>query len=111
MNLKHVYIAGPYTNPDPVVNTRDAINIGMDLYEAGLAYPVIPHVTMFVHFLRPQTDIEFWYKYDLFALERCDAVYRFPGASSGADREVAHADSLGIPVFFDLDELHKWLAK
>lgn len=108
-DLKQVYVAGPYTNPDPIVNTHIAVNIGMDLYESGLAYPVVPHVTMLMHFLRPHTDVEFWYEFDLHALKRCDAVYRFPGASSGADREVVYAESLGIPVFFELDALEKWL--
>jgi nucleoside 2-deoxyribosyltransferase len=102
MTLKRlplVYVAGPYTSPDPVYNTRRAVDAGMKLYELGLASPLIPHLTMFVHYLHPQTDVEFWYEYDLHAMERCDAVYRLLGKSTGADREVAYANELGIPVY------------
>lgn len=103
-----VYVAGPYTNPDPVINTRRAIDAGMDIYKTGAGIPLIPHLTMFVHLLHPNADVEFWYEYDLHTLERCDAVLRLEGASSGADREVAYARRLGIPVFEDGMELELW---
>ena len=38
-------------------------------------------------------------------LERCDAVFRIPGDSRGADQDVARAIRLGLPVFRDLSEL------
>jgi hypothetical protein len=38
-------------------------------------------------------------------LERCDAVYRLPGASSGADKDVARAKELGLKIYFDLAEI------
>lgn len=96
--LPHVYIAGPYTRPDPVQNTHRAIQIGMGLYTSGFAYPVIPHVTLITHLVCPQ-PAEFWYEFDYHSLSRCDAVYRFPGESTGADAEVALAEKLDIPVF------------
>jgi hypothetical protein len=34
-----------------------------------------------------------------------DAVLRLPGTSPGADREVALALSLGIPVYYDIEEM------
>lgn len=36
---------------------------------------------------------------------RCDAVLRLPGASRGADRDVARAQALGLPVYHHIDEL------
>ena len=38
-------------------------------------------------------------------LSRCDAVLRIPGASRGADMDVAHARELGLPVFTSVDEI------
>lgn len=66
--------------------------------------PLIPHLTMFVHFLFPQ-PLEFWYAYDIDALEQCQAVFRFDGDSTGADREVERAIELGIPVFTENERM------
>lgn len=38
-------------------------------------------------------------------LDRCDAVLRLPGASRGADMDVARARERGIPVYFDINEI------
>ena len=38
-------------------------------------------------------------------LSRCDAVLRIPGASRGADQDVARARALGLPVYVDVQEL------
>lgn len=102
-----VYVAGPYTNPDPVENTRKAVLAGLRIYDLGLGVPLVPHLTMFMHLLDPR-PLEFWYEYDLRHLERCDAVLRLPGASVGADREVAHAQLVGIPVFDQWADLEAW---
>jgi hypothetical protein len=38
-------------------------------------------------------------------LARCDAVYRLAGASSGADKDVALATSLGLAVYYRLEDI------
>ena len=38
-------------------------------------------------------------------LARCDGVLRLPGASTGADNDVAIATHHGIPVWFKLDDI------
>lgn len=38
-------------------------------------------------------------------LQHCDAVLRLPGASRGADQDVAIARDRGIPVYFSPDEI------
>ncbi len=38
-------------------------------------------------------------------IDRCDAILRLPGASTGADGDVARARALGLPVLTSLDEL------
>jgi hypothetical protein len=38
-------------------------------------------------------------------LEHCDAVLRLPGASTGADQDVAIAQERGLPVWYKLDDI------
>lgn len=38
-------------------------------------------------------------------LQRCDAVLRLPGDSTGADQDVAIAESRGLPVYYDIAEI------
>ena len=95
--LKYVYIAGPYTNPDPVENTHNVIQVANQVIEAGFV-PFVPHINLVWHLVTPKPP-EFWYEWDLEWLERCDCLLRLPGESSGADKEVERAKELGIPVF------------
>lgn len=102
-----VYVAGPYTSPDPVANTQNTIRIANRLVEEGLITPVVPHLTLLWHLVEPR-DLEFWYAYDLALLHRCDAVLRLPGESTGADREVDYAEENNIPVFHRENALAEW---
>src|SRR4051812_42814019 len=86
-----VYIAGPYTNPDPVANTHGVIRLASEMIDEGLVTPVIPHLTLLWHLVSPR-PLDFWYAYDVALLRRCDALFRVEGASSGADMEVDFAD-------------------
>jgi hypothetical protein len=95
-----VYIAGPYMNPYPVTNTRAACECWHRLWKSGVVAPIVPHLSMFLDFLNPMPWGE-WLDYDLEVVARCDAVLRLPGASPGADKETAFAESRGIPVFTD----------
>ena len=38
-------------------------------------------------------------------LAHCDAVLRLPGASTGADQDVANARERGLPVYFRLEDV------
>lgn len=93
-----VYLAGPYTHPDPVLNTRRAIELGDLLCGAYACAVIIPHLSIVRHLVAPR-PVEDWYRLDLDLIEHCDAVVRFPGESVGADRETDHATGLGLPVF------------
>ncbi len=95
-----VYIAGPYTKPDPVVNTREAILLGQRIREQLGVQVFVPHFSHFEHLLSPR-DFEYWMAIDLEWIERCDVLFRMAGESAGADREVIHARKLGIPVITD----------
>lgn len=102
-----VYIAGPYTNPDPVENMHKAIKIADGLLD--VCSPLIPHLTGTWHMVSPK-PYEDWLRIDLDYMVRCDAVYRFAGASSGADAEVKVALEHEMPVVYSETELRAWIA-
>jgi len=92
-----VYVAGPYTHPDPIENTRLAIDAWKTLVAAGYV-PLVPHLGLLCQLVYPMPP-EWWYEYDLHLLERCDVMLRLPGTSKGADIEAEHAIAHNIPVF------------
>ena len=99
--MKFIYIASAYTKGDVAVNVRTNIKAADEV--AGMGYvPFVPLLSHFWHMIIPH-PYEFWTEYDLVWLERCDALVRLPGDSSGADAEVARARELGLPVYFGLD--------
>ena len=98
--LPLIYIAGPYTRPDPVENTHKAIQVGLELYETGLMVPFVPHVSLLVHLVAPR-PYTYWLDYDIHFLAHCHAIYRIRGESSGADDEVQWAFENAIPIFFE----------
>ena len=98
-----VYVAGPYSLGDPQTNTDQAIDVGERITQMG-ADPFVPHLNHYRN-LRHAHDNQHWLDEDLRWLAVCDALYRMPGASKGADGEVAYAKAHGIPVFYDLKAL------
>jgi hypothetical protein len=101
--MKYVYIAGPYTKDDPVINTANVIRAADELASHGY-YPYVPHLTLFWHLIYPH-DIRFWYDLDIAWLKKCDCLLRLPGESSGADNEVRIAKNLGMPIYYSIEEL------
>lgn len=101
-----VYLAGPLSS-DPTANTHRAIDIGSLIVDMG-GDPFIPHLSHYRDKRFPRS-YSFYVAEDLRWLTVCDALFRFEGESKGADGEVAEAERLGIPVFYTLDELAKWL--
>lgn len=102
-----VYIAGPYSTGDQAVNTRNAIQTANILFDLGII-PFVPHLTHFWHFMSPR-PYEDWMVIDFEWVTRCDCLLRLPGASSGADREVALAEKNAIPVFHSVSEVSDYL--
>lgn len=100
--LRHVYVAGPLSQGDQLANIRNAILSGETLRKAGLV-PFVPHLFSFWHLLSPGA-YESWMALDFAWLERCDALVRLPGLSSGSDREVQRASALGLPVYYSVQE-------
>lgn len=92
-----VYIAGPYTKPDPVTNTRKACLVADEVAAMG-AGVIVPHLSLLWHAISP-APIETWYARDLDVLRRCQIVVQIPGESTGADAEIEEACRLGIPIY------------
>lgn len=105
-----VYMAGPYSKPDPCENTYLAVNEAEKVIATvPIAVPVIPHLSHFWHTMRPH-PYQFWLDIDIELLRRCDVLYRFGGESSGAEGEMAFAMYEGIPVCTTFEGLVGWLA-
>ena len=103
-----IYIAGPYTKPDPDENTRKAMEVWHQLADLGFV-PFLPHLSHFLeqHRTRPYA---YWLEYDNQFIPFCKGLLRMPGESSGSDKEVMLAEVLGIPVFHSIEELDEYFA-
>jgi hypothetical protein len=108
---KFVYLAGPIGKPEVMKpNALEAIRVANVL--RGFGFMVfVPHLCVWWHEVTPY-ELDHWMEYDFAWLSRCDALYRMPGHSPGADKEIEHARSkLSIPVFFNLSDLLMWARK
>jgi hypothetical protein len=112
-----VLIAGPYrsgTNDDPALiaaNLRKLESYALPLYHAGhipligewVALPIIrdaggKQVGDAIH-------QQYLYPVASRLLERCDAVLRVPGESTGADQDVRLAQERGLPIYYRIEEI------
>ncbi len=103
MKKIHVYVAGPISKGNMLLNTRNGILKSDQLMRYGFV-PFVPFLTSFWETVSPK-EYEEWLAYDFAWILKCDALFRMDGISPGADREVAHARANGIPVFFDIEDL------
>ena len=101
-----VYVAGPISKGDFVVNTRRAIDTAEELRKQGYV-PYVPHLDFLWRLIYPLTWDEIL-TFDEEWVSQCHALLRLYGYSPGADREVRLAEKLGIPVFFNIDDLNKF---
>lgn len=101
--VRMVYVAGPMRLGNPNINVSTALNAGMDLMRAGWT-PIMPQLSNLweiaagIPVLEHEDGTGGWLEHDFRMISRCDALVRLPGKSTGADREVALALTLGIPV-------------
>ncbi len=107
-----IYVAGPYSSATPegrLNHTNRAIYVGITLIRTGHV-PFIPHLSHFTNeeaIRRFGNEISWktWIAQDLEWVRVCDALYRLPGESKGADLEEKEARRIGIPVYYDLDQI------
>lgn len=92
---RRIYVAGPYTKPDPCINTFNAIQKANELLDLGFI-PFLPHLSHLWHTVSPR-PYEDWMKIDFAFVEVCHGLFRLPGESSGADREVRTPSRMASP--------------
>lgn len=111
-----ILIAGPYrsgTDGDPAAmeaNLRRLEEAAWPIFAAGhvpmigewVALPVLHSAGATVH---DDLAADVLYPTAQRLLEHCDAVLRLPGESTGADQDVAIAESRGLPVYRDVAEI------
>lgn len=106
-----LYVAAPYTRPEPVSNTHHVYRVATIVYENTDWCPVVPHSSLLWHMVTPREEAH-WYVYDLHLLRACDAIVRLPGLSLGADNEIVFARDNGIQIVefesLPLDARHAW---
>jgi nucleoside 2-deoxyribosyltransferase len=107
MKKLHVYVASPYSNPDPIkieANVHRSMLACEQLMVAGF----VPFLTLASHYYdvnHYSHTWEEWMEFDIAWLSKCDALLRLEGASKGADREVDYAVKNNIPVFYTIESL------
>lgn len=106
MSRIRVYVAGPMTKGDFMLNVRKAVDASQELRERGM-FPYMPQMSTLWHFVYAR-DYEDWMDQDFEWLAQCHALLRIPGESSGAEREIVFAKDKGIPVFHSIEALTDW---
>lgn len=102
-----VYVAGPIGANDDARAGKitAALDAGVELLRLGFA-PFVPHLWAAASINADGiAAYEHWMQYDFIWLRQCEILLRIPGASPGADREVEHAEAIGIPVFHSIEHL------
>jgi len=98
-----VYISGPISIGNQLVNLNQSFQAHKALIDAGFA-PLNPILTMLVPWAN-DVSRDVWMEADLPWVAASDAVFRIPGESEGADTEVKYAYENGIPVFTNIQDL------
>lgn len=91
-----IYLAGPFSFPDPAANTHRVLKIADALLDLGVV-PVVPHLSLLWQLVSPKPYAR-WLAYDRKLIDRCDALLRIPGDSAGASDEEEYAATRGLPV-------------
>lgn len=109
-NKPLIYVAGPYSDGDPIENTRRAVRAADELLDTGMFHVVVPHTSLIYHAISPKIHAV-WVELGCALARRCDAVLRLSGVSPGADAEVREASALGKPIFTDAQDAIRWFVE
>ncbi len=109
-----IYIAGPYSKPNQVVNTRSAClryeSLRRNIPECLV---ICPHWSITQEMVYPMPH-EYWMEHDLYLIRALEhsmipgCISRMPGESAGADMETKLAKELDLSVFTDLGSVYLW---
>lgn len=114
MVRKRIYISGPISNggkanaDERLSNVADAARVAAELIGHGFAV-FCPQLTEYLERITgAKFDHQVWMDNDFPWVEVSDAVLRLPGQSLGSDLEVDHAMTVGVPVFYTVEQLREW---
>jgi len=107
-----VYLAGPISKGPWEKNMSMAGKAFNMLVYAGMV-PFVPQTTSLLNAefvpditVRPDDDYQFWLEYDFaYIRDVSHALLLLPGESWGGEREVEYANSLGKPIFDNIEDL------
>jgi hypothetical protein len=100
-----VYVAGKYTastEEEMERNIRAAVGAARTLWDMGHV-PFVPHLTHYMKDIMPLGRKD-WLVMDFVWLRQCDAVVVI-SLSDGAAKEAVAAATLGIPVYWGLEDM------
>jgi nucleoside 2-deoxyribosyltransferase len=106
---KIVYVAGAYSAPTVIGvfgNMRRGLALATQVLQAGFS-PFAPWNDMFFSLL-DEVSLETYYEYSMAFLEKSDAVVvvrQGMEQSKGTQAEIVRAHELGIPVYYNLEDL------
>jgi len=103
-----IYVSGPYTDENARMVTRNILRArreGIRIMKRGYAV-IVPHLNC-AGFERAGLLYETILSGDIDIIARCDAVYMMPNwqKSKGARIEQAFATSMGLPIYYSIDDL------
>lgn len=109
MKRQFIYLASPYSHPDPAVREaryKAACKKAAEYVSAGKpVFAPIAHSHPLCEFMAPEKcmDFDLWMKVDLAILKDASELHvlMLEGwhSSRGVTREIEYADQVGIPVF------------
>jgi len=103
-----VYIAGALrdTVPGYIQNLHRMITWGEKVRRAGF-YIVIPGLDILQGLIMGDMEFPDYFENSWGVIKRCDAVFVTPKyeKSKGTKKEILYAKSLGIPVFFTIEQI------
>ena len=116
--MKLIYIGGPFRSPAPngqqnhwgiQTNVMRAMALALEVWQRGHA-ALCPHANTM--FFQNAAEDAVWLAGDLEMLRRCDAILLTENweQSAGARNEVSAARQAGLPVFYTIDDLDRFLA-
>ncbi|MBS1663051.1 MAG: DUF4406 domain-containing protein [Bacteroidetes bacterium] len=112
-----ILIAGPYrsgTNDDPFlmsVNLRKLETAALPIFRAGHIPVIGEWVALPLMEVAGSMNVgdsvseEILYPVAARLITKCDAVVRLEGASKGADEDVRLAKELGLPVYYNVEDV------
>lgn len=104
--MKRVFVSGPYSADTDEGVKQNVLRI-CEAIEKLVKNGFNPCLLILGHYAPFKLGYEEWMSLALDEVKTTDILLRIDGKSSGADREVALATSLGKKIYYNLDQLLK----